>query len=152
MRKFGVPAGDAEALLQEALLALLTTDAVISHAKAWLVATMCNGSRSYWRQRARTDRVEGATLPLEMVDDDHEVERLERQLLVQAVLSLLPAADRSLLRLHYFEELTAAVIGEQLGMMKRYAEKRISKALRRARDVYTALHARVISVDNLKSG
>lgn len=143
IQKFGVPAGDAETLLQEALLALLMADAAITNPKAWLVATMCNVSRVYWRQRARKDRVEGATLlSPEIGADDLQIERLERQLLVRKVLSFLPVADRTVLRLHYFEQLTAVAIGERLGTTRRYAEKRISTALRRARDVFTALHDR----------
>ncbi len=157
MQKFGVPASDAEMLLQEALLALFMTDEVITNPKAWVVAVMCNGSRNYWRQRERKDRVEGAMLSLaEIVTDDLEVERIERKLVLKTVLSLLPAADRTVLRLHYFEQLTAAKVGERLGTTRRYAEKRISTALQRARDVYAALHPRTTSVEHhaetLKSG
>lgn len=140
LRKFNIPSDDAELLVQEAVLAYLTADTEIRNPRAWLVATVCNGSRAFWRRRVRAEHVEGT--PLIEVDhlvDDAAADRIERTVLVQAVLAALRPDDRELLRLHYFEQLTAVEIAPLLGTTARYVVKRISIALRRAREAFTRL-------------
>src|SRR3954447_490678 len=53
--KLRVPDADAEALVHEAMISLLTTRAAIVNVRAWLVAAVSNGSRHYWRRRAHLD-------------------------------------------------------------------------------------------------
>lgn len=140
--KFGVPNADTEALLQETMIAFLTTHTRIDNPKAWLVATMCNVSRRYWRYRIRMNDIEGGVLTdATDVALDMGIDRIERELIVQRVLSLLHDRDRELLRLRYFEQLTARAIGELRGTSLGYTEKRIRIALSRAREIYRRLHA-----------
>src|SRR5688572_12963800 len=54
-RKFRVPDGDAENLIQDVFLSYLQTGTRIENVRAWLVAAMCNASRHYWRAQARTE-------------------------------------------------------------------------------------------------
>ena len=56
-RKFRVPEGDAEALLQEVFLSFLQTGSRIDNVRAWLVAAMCNASRHYHRSHGRLDQL-----------------------------------------------------------------------------------------------
>jgi RNA polymerase sigma factor (sigma-70 family) len=102
---------------------------------------MCNVSRHYWRQRGRIEHVEVQIDAAEEVAD-LSADRMERTLVVKKVLSLLTSRDRDLLRLHYFERLTAAAIAEQLDTTTGYAEKRVCIALKRARAIYSRLIAR----------
>jgi RNA polymerase sigma factor (sigma-70 family) len=140
-RKFGVPDVDAEALLQEAMIAFLTTHTRIENPKAWLVATMCNLSRRYWRCRIRTDDIEGGVLSHGAeAASDPSIDRIEQQLVMNRVLALLQIPDREVLRLRYLEQLKARVIAEMLGTTLGYAEKRIRVALRRASEIYMRLH------------
>lgn len=65
-RKFGVPDADAEALLQETMIAFLTTHTRIDNPKMWLVATMCNVSRRYSNAHSFVTRIpfyQGVTEP-----------------------------------------------------------------------------------------
>jgi RNA polymerase sigma factor (sigma-70 family) len=152
VRKFNVPVSDAETLVQDAWVAFLTQDARIHDPKAWLAATMRNLSRHYWRQRGRIERVEVSIDAAERVADLN-ADGMERTLVVRKVLSLLTSRDRDILRLHYFERLTAAAIAERLDTTTGYAEKRICIALKRARDIYsrllmpgnTAIHCRSVA-------
>jgi RNA polymerase sigma factor (sigma-70 family) len=140
-RKFSVPDADAEVLLQEAMVAFLTTHTRVQSPKAWLVATICNLSRSYWRDRIRDGGVEGgARMDAVEGTPDCNLERIECDLLVQRVLSLLRTRDREVLHLRYFEQLTGRAIAERLGTTLGYAEKRVRVALGRARDIYVRLH------------
>jgi RNA polymerase sigma factor (sigma-70 family) len=140
-RKFRVPDADAEALLQEAMVAFLTTHTRVESPKAWLVATMCNLSRRYWRDRIRDGDVEGGARPdAAEGTPDCNLERIECDLLVQRVLSLLQTGDREVLHLRYFEQLTGRAIAERLGTTLGYAEKRVRVALGRAREIYVRLH------------
>ncbi|MDP9191105.1 MAG: sigma-70 family RNA polymerase sigma factor [Acidobacteriota bacterium] len=141
VRKFNVPVSDAETLVQEAWLAFLTQDVRIHDPKAWLAATMRNLSRHYWRQRARIQRVEVSIDAAEEVAD-LGADRMEHTLVIQQVLSLLTLRDRDILRLHYFERLTASAIAEHFDTTTGYAEKRIYIALKRAREIHARLLAR----------
>jgi RNA polymerase sigma-70 factor (ECF subfamily) len=145
-RKFGIDRDDAEPLVQEVLLAFLTTTIVLEKPKAWLIATMCNASRGFWRRRALLDRIEGTCLSdADYVPDGDVVEKIDRRLLLQRILSLLCDADRELLRLHYFEQLTAMEIAPLLGTTAGYAEKRIGLALKRVRRLYFELDTRGVA-------
>ena len=136
-RKFHVPEADCEALLHEALLSLLRTRDVIANPKAWLIAAVSNASRAYWRERIRTDAVEGTRIEA-IVDttDSLDADRIEREILVREVVSRMRATDREVLRLHYYEQLTAPEVAARLDTTTGYAEKLITKALKRARALY----------------
>jgi RNA polymerase sigma factor (sigma-70 family) len=141
-RKFNVPETDCEPLLHDAVLALLRMNGRVGDPKAWLIAAVCNASRAYWRARARMNEVEGARIE-EIADTPGsvDVDRIEREILVREVLRQMERRDRGVLRLHYYEQLTAREIAERLRTTTRYAEKLIAKALRRARTAYQRLSA-----------
>lgn len=140
-RKFHVPDADCEPLVQEALFSFLTAGCHIHNPKAWLVGAVCNASRRYWRDRARTSEMEGTRLD-ELADaaQQMDVERLEQTILVRRLLERLRPGEREILRLHYFEGQTAAEIAATLDTTVRYAEKLICKALAQARREYVSLH------------
>ena len=54
-RKFRIGEGDAENLIQEVFLAYMQNEAQVENTRSWLVASMCNASRAYWRTQARTE-------------------------------------------------------------------------------------------------
>ena len=139
-RKFGIDTADAEPLIQEVLLDFLTTTLILDKPRAWLDGAMCNASRGCWRRRALVGRIEGVSLTeADYVTDDDVVEKIDRRLLLQRILGLLCDADRELLRLHYFEQFTAAEIAPILGTTAGYVEKRIGIVLKRIRRLYLDL-------------
>lgn len=137
--KFRVPDPDAEALVHDAMISLLTTREAIDDIRAWLVAVVCNGSRRYWRCRAR---FEALPRDLEKILDSRQPvaasERLHREVLLRQVLARLRPKEQRILYLHYFEQRTATEIACALGTTPRYAERLIVKTLRRVRRVFMA--------------
>ncbi|HXG58758.1 MAG TPA: sigma-70 family RNA polymerase sigma factor [Thermoanaerobaculia bacterium] len=130
-RKFRVPNGDAEALLQEVFVSYLLSAHTVENVRAWLIAAICNASRHYWRVRGRTESLE------EGVGEAYEdAGRLERELTMRQVLGYLQPRCRETLQLHYLEGRTAGDIAAIFDTTIRYAEKLIHKCLKRARDVY----------------
>ena len=127
------------------MLALLQrTGERVEDPRAFLIGTICNACRAYWRARTRVSNVEGARLDavaLAVVESD--AGRIERELVMRRVLARLPSATREVLRLHYYEHLTAREVAGRLNVTHRYAEKLIVGALRQARIVYTELMATV---------
>ena len=133
-RKFGIHQDDAEILVHDAVIAFLTTKVEIRQPRTWLVAAMCNACRSYWRHRARVERVEGIALSeADHLIDSTWFDRVDMSILVKSVLAVLSPHDRELLYLHYFQRMTASEIAEIRGTSAGYIGKRISVALKRAR-------------------
>lgn len=136
-----MPDGDCEQLLQDALFSYLTVGRPVENPRAWLVAAVCNASRHYWRFRARTTSMEGTRLDeIPDLPQEMDVERLELEILVRSLLERLHPGDREVLRLHYFEGMTAAEMAAALDTTVRYAQKLISKALVRVRREYQRLN------------
>jgi RNA polymerase sigma factor (sigma-70 family) len=136
-RKFGVPGDHAEGLIQDVMIAWITSAGEIRSVKAWLVAAMCNMSRAYWRSRARKETVEGGPFP-DAGRDDPSLERVEREILLAQVLQTLALRDRQILGWYYLEQVPSAEIARRLGTTKGYAEKLVWRALRRARTAMDA--------------
>src|ERR1700686_5381859 len=143
-RKFNVPEADCENLVQDAMLALLgRLGERVENPRGFLIGAICNACRAYWRAQTRLSNVEGARLDaVAAATVASEADRIERELVIRRVLSRLSPADREVLRLHYYEQLTAREVAERLHVTHRYAEKRIVEALRHARIVYTELTTR----------
>jgi RNA polymerase sigma factor (sigma-70 family) len=142
-RKFRVPDGDAENLIQDVFLSYLQTCTKIENVRAWLVAAMCNASRHYWRAQSRTE-----SLP----DDFNEhsdpgshglADEFAKKLTLRQALDYLQPRCRETLWLHYFEGRSAADVARELETTNRYAEKLIHNCLKRVREIYiniTSVH------------
>jgi RNA polymerase sigma factor (sigma-70 family) len=135
-RKFRVPDGDAENLIQDVFLSYLQTGTKIENVRAWLVAAMCNASRHYWRATSRTE-----SLP----DDFNEhsdpgshglADEFAKKLTLRQALDYLQPRCRETLWLHYFEGRSAGDVARELETTNRYAEKLIHNCLKRVREIY----------------
>ena len=101
--------------------------------KGWLYATARSLIADYWRENAQFH-----LLPLEEVEDmpmlsDESDERLRLlQARVRRLLDGLPARERDILTLRFFQGYSAAEIGEVLGLSAKYVRVLQLRALRRA--------------------
>lgn len=140
-RKFHVPEGDAENLLQEVFVSFLQTGTNIENVRAWLVAAICNASRHYWRSQGRAEQ-----LPENFVEHSdpgsHALpERFATEMTVRQALRYLQPRCRETLWLHYFEGRSAADVARELQTTARYAEKLIHNCLKRVREIYLNITA-----------
>jgi len=140
VRKFGVPASDADPLVQEVFLSYLKRRNEVHDVHAWLLGAICHASRYYWRQRGRGGEAVELDELFEHEDPtSHDVrDDLPDALTMRAVLDSLPPRYRRILRLRYYEGCTIAEIAEALGVKPKYAQKLVSKCIKKAEKNYLA--------------
>ncbi|MEK6375616.1 MAG: sigma-70 family RNA polymerase sigma factor [Acidobacteriota bacterium] len=137
-RKFRVPECDAEALAHEVFLSYLRRSHEVLNIHSWMLGAICNASRYYWRQNGRM---------VEPLDDDQAFERpdpattrildsLPDQLAAREALEGLMPRDQEILKMRYFEGCSIIEIGQRLGVKSKYAQKLLTKVLRRAERNY----------------
>jgi RNA polymerase sigma factor (sigma-70 family) len=140
-RKFRIGEGDAENLIQEVFLAYLQNEAQVENTRSWLVASMCNASRAYWRTQARTE-----SLP-DDIDDQSDplthglADKFAVMMTLRQALKYLQPRCRETLYLHYLEGRSAADVARELDTTHRYAEKLIHNCLKRVREIYFSITA-----------
>lgn len=124
-------AADAEDVLQEVSLTLVTRDAPLfdeKRIKPWLVRVTVNQCRDLrrkpWRRR------------LEPLDDHLDLQAPEHRE-VMAELWQLPQIDRTILYLYYYEAYTIAEIGEMLGKSPNTVSARLQRARKKLKKILT---------------
>jgi RNA polymerase sigma factor (sigma-70 family) len=144
VRKFQVPAVDAEALAHEVFLSYLRHADEIRDLHHWLVGAICNASRYYWRKHGRN---------IEQLDTEVAAERpdpclqdvltsLPNRIAIEEVLDAMPPRWAQILRLRYFEGYSIKEIAEYLGVTSKYTQKLVTKCLRRAEEIFDGTRAR----------
>lgn len=133
--RFFVPEEEAEAIVQEIFLAYMRCTWDVTDRRAWLIAAVCNASRTYWRRNPRCPEQAGEAG--EPGDDSGECERsVEVATRVTQILGRMSERDRHIMRLHYLEGYTAGEIAEVLETTPGYAEKLLHLCLTRARKIF----------------
>jgi RNA polymerase sigma factor (sigma-70 family) len=101
--RYRIPAQDAEDLLQETFLIMVSKWGSIRNPDAWLLATLANRCIIYWRKyRSRLwDLVDTAILELLAEAEAPAQEKSALRFDLDALLSALPDRCRSILRLRY---------------------------------------------------
>jgi RNA polymerase sigma factor (sigma-70 family) len=135
--KFRVPHSEAEALTHDVLMSYLKKSESVVELRGWLIGAICHASRHYWRLHGRTIG-EDAEIDLDRVDPTtlRIVDRLPDQLAAREALECLAPRCQRILEMRYFEGCTVAEIAHRLGVKPKYAQKLISKCLRRAERLY----------------
>ncbi|BCL83877.1 sigma-70 family RNA polymerase sigma factor [Ktedonobacteria bacterium brp13] len=110
----------------------LLEDRGMRQVRSWLYATARTTLADYWREQLKR-----TALSLEMIEDSVIVpcEQLENERTlerVQHLLSLLPAREREVLLLRYFQGYTAAEVGRELGLSAGHVRVLQLRALRQA--------------------
>jgi RNA polymerase sigma-70 factor (ECF subfamily) len=127
--RYRIPSQDADDLLQETLLIMVSKGATIRSPEAWLLATLANRCIIYWRrQHSRIwDQVDTAILELLADAEAPAQEREELRYDLEVLLAELPDRCRSLLRLRYGLGCNPAETAERLG----YCTSSVRKATQR---------------------
>lgn len=137
VHKFRVPDTEAETLAHEVFLTYLRKSDTIIDLRGWLIGAICHASRHYWRLNGRTVTVED-DFDFDRVDPTSKriVDSLPDQIAARQALDCLSPRCQEILRLRYFEGLTMQEIAEHFGVKPKYAQKLVSKCLRRAEMMY----------------
>jgi|SRR5258706_4155036 RNA polymerase sigma factor (sigma-70 family) len=129
LSRYRIPAQDAEDILQDTFLILVSKLGTIRNPEAWLVGTLANRCIIYWR-RHRTrlfELVDSTILELLSEGEPPAQEQSDIRSDLEAMLSCLPNRCRSVLRLRYGFGCSTAEVAEQTG----YCKSSIRKVARR---------------------
>jgi DNA-directed RNA polymerase specialized sigma24 family protein len=121
MRRFGVPADDAETLVYDTVMAL-QTQGPVPNPKAWLFAGVTAKGEKYRRARG-----------LDSPAPDAEATRDVR--FTKVVLGALSPRAREVLRLRFDEKKTYAEIAAEMGVSTNAAERLVARAAARIRRI-----------------
>jgi RNA polymerase sigma factor (sigma-70 family) len=129
LSRYRIPPQDADDLLQETFLIMVSKAGSIRNPDAWLVATLANRCIIYWRrQRAKLwDLVDTTILELLADVEKPPQENADLRYDLDSLLSHLPDRCRSLLRLRYGFGCSTAETAERMG----YCKSSIRKVTRR---------------------
>ncbi|MEM7050667.1 MAG: sigma-70 family RNA polymerase sigma factor [Acidobacteriota bacterium] len=135
-----IPAEDTEDILQQTLLALVYQWEKVRDPEAWLVGTVRNKCRLYWRERRRRlyQAVDAVMLEWMAGPEPPAQERRDLWRDLEASLEHLPERCRSLLKLRYGLGYEAPEVARYLG----YSPLSISKVTNRC---IAALTKRLVS-------
>lgn len=138
VNKFRVPDTEAEALAHEVFMSYLKKSESICDLRSWLIGAICNASRHYWRANRRIMDAEPE------VDDQYPdpasrqiVDMMTDRIAARTVLESLAPRYQEILRLRYYAGMTVPEIAAHLGVKPKYAQKLVSKCLKRAEKFLT---------------
>jgi RNA polymerase sigma-B factor len=81
---------------------------------------------------------EGNELAACLGDHDPEFERIEHRSEISELLSVLPARERRIVELRFFESLTQSEIAERVGVSQMHVSRLLTRSLERLRGEVTA--------------
>jgi RNA polymerase sigma factor (sigma-70 family) len=124
VERFGVPRGEAEALVHDIFLTYLADPSHVREVRPYLVGAICNASRNYWRRKhyekelfaAETDAHPGASWS----------DEADLRLMVAFVLARLRPQCRETLRRYYLDGETTDDIAAVMETTKGYVFKLLS--------------------------
>jgi RNA polymerase sigma factor (sigma-70 family) len=137
VHKFRVPDSEAETLAHDVLISYLRKGDDVIELRPWLVGAICHASRHYWRLNGRTVGEE-ADIELDRADPASVriLDSLPNQLAAREALECLAPRCRQILHMRYFEGCTVIEVAQRLGVKPKYAQKLITRCLRRAETLY----------------
>jgi RNA polymerase sigma factor (sigma-70 family) len=140
IRKFRIPESEAEPLANEVFLSYLKHRHTIRDVRPWLLGAICHASRYYWRQHGRITEVIDGEDAIERADplSMRVLDSLPDQLAARQALEALSPRDQMILRLRYFDGCSITEVAERLGVKPKYAQKLVTKCLKRAEVQYTS--------------
>jgi len=137
VHKFRVPDSEAETLAHDVLISYLRKSQDVISLRSWLIGAICHASRHYWRLNGRTVAAEDE-MELDRVDPASVriLDSLPDQLAARKALESLNPRCREILTMRYFEGWSIIEIADHLGVKPKYAQKLISRCLRRAETLF----------------
>jgi RNA polymerase sigma factor (sigma-70 family) len=140
VQKFGIPESEAETLAHEVFLSYLKRGETVRELRPWLIGAVCHASRYYWRTHRRVPPADAEAMEVDRPDPSSTriLDSLPDQLAAREALECLSPQCQQILRLRYFDGCSIIEVAEHLGIKPKYAQKLITKCLRRAEKQYGA--------------
>lgn len=141
IRKFGVPAADAEALVHDVFINYLAaTRTIRGDLRGYLIGAICNACRNYWRSRRSEERlfVEDDPAAADVVSEDI-FDGLALNLVVASTLARLGGRCREALKRYYLDGEDTRTIAVALNTSPSNVNYMMYMCRKRAREVYEAI-------------
>jgi RNA polymerase sigma-70 factor (ECF subfamily) len=136
-RRMGTSASATDDVVQETMLRLWRSagryDPDRGNEPTFVAAVARNAAIDLARREACRPAVPTSELPESSAADASEADRVVTAMTLRAALASLPAAQRELLRLAYFEQLTQQEIADRLGLPLGTVKSKTFHAFRRLR-------------------
>lgn len=139
MRKFHIPRGDVDELVQDVFATYLTHAAKVREVRAYLIGGICNAARQYWREADAQRNVFCDAELCALASDDAPLESLIQNTLMSAALSRLGASCRETLHRFYVDGESAISIAESRDTTQNSIHRLLNYCRGRAREAYRAM-------------
>ncbi|MBV9496453.1 MAG: sigma-70 family RNA polymerase sigma factor [Acidobacteria bacterium] len=136
--KFHIPEEDAEQVVNTVFEAYLRRRATVHDLERYLVASVCNASRDYWRAKKGTEEVPIEAEYAAPATADAE-ERLVRSMTIAVQLTRLGDECCEALYLYHLGGYSGKEIAEKMGTTEQNAWQILSKCRRRAKELLGGL-------------
>lgn len=143
IRKFGIPAADADDLVHDVFATYLANPANVRNVRAYLIGAICNASRQYRRRdeaapfSPRPEHRECGATP-----DDELIDSVVRNLVIRATLARLGASCRETLERFYLLGETTLSIARSREKSANYICRLLNYCRNRARSIFSEINTR----------
>lgn len=139
VKKFGIPAADAEPLVHDVFATYLTNAEEVEQPERYLIGGICNASRNYLRRGAAASELFCAELPCAATPGDSIVLEVERKILIGRLFARIGSRCRDVLHRYYVNGETTSAIAGELRFKPATVLIFLSKCRKRALSAYRAL-------------
>jgi RNA polymerase sigma factor (sigma-70 family) len=142
VRRFGIPSGDAEALVHDVFATYITHAASVKLPEAYLIGAICNASRHYLRRSGAADALFCNSAPCVAASDGDILDEVHRKMLLSALLRRIGSRCRDLLHRYYVLGESTQTIADGLDSTPGTILVFLHQCRKRARAAYGSLSER----------
>lgn len=138
-RRFRVPDGDLEPLVQDAFVAYLTDPGSVRDVRSYLVGTICNRCRKYWNRQGRERSIFHDAELRDVEAADGAIDAMLDRLALDSALARLQPRCRDVLTRYYRDHETVESIAAALDTKAAYVHKVLHGCRKRAFEAFRTL-------------
>jgi RNA polymerase sigma factor (sigma-70 family) len=142
MARFGIPAQDAEVLVQDVFFTYFQHRHEVESLERYLVGGICNASRNFLRKATTSRALFCDQEPYAATEVDELLNELERKRLLAQMLDRISGRCREMLHRFYINDEGTDIIAAELGLARGSVKVLMFKCRQRALDAYRTLMER----------
>jgi RNA polymerase sigma factor (sigma-70 family) len=139
MKKFGIPAADAEPLVHDVFTTYFTKAEEVEQPERYLIGGICNASRQHLRRGAAASELFCGEEPCAATPTNAIVLEVERKILIGRLFTRIGSRCRDLLHRYYINGETTDAIAGELGFRTTTVLMFLSRCRKRALCAYHAM-------------